>query len=114
MDRPQFDYAHRGVTMINVFTVKPENQQALLEALRHEADTLMRTLPGYVHSVVHQSRDGQRVLNYTMWESAEAFDASHRHPEYLRLRQVNGHLLESADQHLYDVAFALDASGPVT
>ena len=113
MNRPEFDFENRGVTMINIFSVKPENQDKLLAALTHEADTVMRHLAGYRHSVIHKSADGTRLVNYTVWESAAAFEASHEDPSYLRLRKENGPLIEGVDQHLFRIEFALDRDGPV-
>jgi quinol monooxygenase YgiN len=99
------------VTMVNVFTVEAEKQEALLAALRSELDTVMRKQPGFVASIIHKSIDGVRIVNYTQWESQAAFEASHRDAEYLRLREVNKDLLISADQHLYTVEFTADMNG---
>ena len=99
------------ITMVNVFTVEPEKQQAFLDALRSELDTVMRKQPGFVGSNIHRSLDGVRVLNYTQWESQEAFEASHLNAEYLALREANKELLISADQHLYAVEFTADVNG---
>ena len=99
------------ITMVNVFTVESGKQQALLNALRSELDTLMRKQPGFIGSSIHRSIDGVRVLNYTQWESQEAFESSHRNAEYLALREANKDLLMSADQHLYTVEFTADVNG---
>lgn len=99
------------ITMVNVFTIEPEKQQAFLNALRFELDTVMRKQPGFVGSNIHSSFDGTRILNYTQWESQEAFEASHDNDEYLALREANKELFISADQHLYTVEFTADANG---
>ncbi len=101
------------ITMVNVFTVEAGKQQALLDALRSELDTVMRKQPGFIASSIHRSLDGVRVVNYTQWESQAAFEASHRDADYLRLREANKDLLISADQHLYTVEFTADRNGIV-
>ncbi len=102
-----------SITMVNVFTVEPQKQQAFLDALRIELDTVMRKQPGFIGSNIHRSLDGTRVLNYTQWESQEAFEASHRNTEYLAAREDNKTLFVSADQHLYTVEFTADINGIV-
>ena len=97
--------------MVNVFTIEPEKQQAFLDALRAELDTVMRKQPGFIGSSIHRSFDGMRVLNYTQWESQEAFESSHRGADYLALREANKDLFISADQHLYSVEFTADVNG---
>ncbi len=93
------------ITMINVFAVEPEKQQEFLDAMRVHTDTVIRKIPGFIASNFHRSLDGMRVVNYSQWESKEAFEAVHRDPEYLASREANKHLIISTDQHLYTVEF---------
>ena len=60
-------------TLINVFTVEPENQQELIDVLV-EATEVMRTIDGFVSANVHKGRDGRRVVNYVQWRSEEHFE----------------------------------------
>ena len=69
------------VTLINVFTVDPENQQRLVELWQRATDEVMRHLPGFVSANVHRSLDGTRVVNYAQWQSQEAFTAMLQNPE---------------------------------
>ena len=69
------------VTLINVFTVVPENQQRLIEIWQRGTDEVMRHLPGFISANIHRSLDGTRVINYAQWESREAFQATLQHPE---------------------------------
>lgn len=69
-----------GVTLINVFTVEPENQQRLVEAWQRGTEEVMRHIPGFISANIHRSLDGTKVVNYAQWESAEAFNASLRAP----------------------------------
>jgi quinol monooxygenase YgiN len=69
------------VTLINVFTVEPENQQGLIELWQRATDEVMRHLPGFVSANVHRSLDGTKVVNYAQWESEEAFNAMLQNPD---------------------------------
>ena len=48
-------------TFINVFTVEPSNQQALVDLLAHATETIVRDVPGFVSAALHRSVDGARV-----------------------------------------------------
>ena len=61
------------VTLINVFTVEPENQGRLIEAWQSSTDEVIRHLPGFVSANIHASLDGTKVVNYAQWESQESF-----------------------------------------
>jgi antibiotic biosynthesis monooxygenase (ABM) superfamily enzyme len=69
------------VTLINVFTVDPVDQQRLVEAWQRATDDVMRHLPGFVSANVHRSLDGSKVVNYAQWESSEAFTAMLQNPD---------------------------------
>ena len=61
------------VTLINVFSVAPENQARLLGAWQRSTDEVIRHLPGFVSANIHASLDGTKVVNYAQWETREAF-----------------------------------------
>jgi len=63
------------VTLINVFTVDPSNQQELLDLLGHATDTSVRHVPGFVSAALHRSVDGTKVTMYSQWRS----EAHYRH-----------------------------------
>ncbi len=52
------------MTLINVFTVAPENQQRLLDVLVEPTESVMNGLPGFVSANLHASSDGTKVTNY--------------------------------------------------
>ncbi len=65
--------ANSGViTQINVFTVKPENQQALVDHLIRAA-SVGRQIPGWKSISIHKSIDGTAVVNYAQAENMEAY-----------------------------------------
>jgi heme-degrading monooxygenase HmoA len=69
------------VTLVNVFTVAPEDQQDLIERWQRATEEVIRHLPGFLSANVHRSVDGTKVVNYAQWETFEAFDAMRRNPD---------------------------------
>ena len=63
------------VTLINVFTVAPDDQQRLVDVLVDATQAVMRKQPGFVSANIHRSLDGTRVTNYAQWRTQEAFEA---------------------------------------
>jgi quinol monooxygenase YgiN len=68
-------------TLINVFTVKQENQDTLVTLLTEATNNTMRRLPGFVSASIHKSLDNTRVVNYAQWRSKDDFDAMRTNPE---------------------------------
>jgi heme-degrading monooxygenase HmoA len=79
------------VTLINVFTVDPANQQQLVELWQQATEEVMRHQPGFVSASIHRSLDGTKVINYAQWESREAFGAMFGSP------QASAHLARLAE-----------------
>ena len=63
------------VTLINVFTVEPANQQRLVELLTAATNISVRYAPGFLSSTLHRSLDGTKVTMYARWSSLEAYQA---------------------------------------
>jgi len=61
------------VTLINVFTVEPSNQQKLLDLLATATDTSVRDVSGFISAALHRSVDGTKVTMYSQWKSAEHY-----------------------------------------
>ena len=68
-------------TLINVFTVEPEKQQALIDLLNVATEEVMRHQAGFISANIHRSLDGRHVVNYAQWETAEAFQNMLRNPD---------------------------------
>lgn len=60
-------------TLINVFTVLPEKQQALFELLVEVTEKVMSTFPGYISANLHISDDKKTITNYAQWASLADF-----------------------------------------
>jgi quinol monooxygenase YgiN len=93
---------NKVITLINTFTVAPENQQRLVDTLVKATDETMKKLPGFVSANIHKSTDGLRVVNYAQWRSRIDFEAMMKNPE------ARSHIepimkIAQADAHLYEV-----------
>lgn len=91
------------MTLINVFTVDPENQQELIDVLA-EATTVMVELPGFISANLHRSTDRRRVVNYVQWRSKDDYDAMQANPRAVtHMRQAAQ--LATFDPIICDVAY---------
>ena len=93
------------VTLINVFTVAPEDQRRLVDVLVEATRVVMSNKEGFISANIHRSLDGTRVTNYAQWRTKEAFEAM------LGDREAGEHMGEAAriaqsfEPHLYEVSF---------
>jgi quinol monooxygenase YgiN len=69
------------LTLINVFTVEPEKQEALVALLIEATEQTMKHMPGFVSANIHRSLDGKKVVNYAQWENMAAFEAMRKNPK---------------------------------
>jgi quinol monooxygenase YgiN len=84
---PVISASHKLVTLINVFTVEPENQQKLIELLARATETSVRHAPGFISASLHRGLDGTKVTMYAQWRSVEDYQAMRQNPApqpYLR------------------------------
>lgn len=94
------------VTQINVFTVPPGGQDAMI-ALLAEAARFASDTPGWLSASLHRSHDGTRVVNYAQSESLEASQSiieRLRTAGYLERNRALG----EAHPGLYEVVFTLE------
>jgi quinol monooxygenase YgiN len=68
------------VTLINVFTVDPANQQRLVDLLTRATDGSVTRAAGFISSTLHRSTDGTKVAMYAQWRSAEDYQAMRQDP----------------------------------
>jgi hypothetical protein len=100
---------NRVATLINVFTVEPENQERLVDMLVEATEKTMKNLPGFVSATIHKSADGVRVANYAQWRRREDFEAMLENPEATAHMKP---IMEIAkfDAHLYEVVESISVS----
>ena len=68
------------VTLINIFTVDPANQQRLVDLLTEATRTSVMHAAGFVAAALHRSVDGTKVTMYAQWRSLDDYEAMRRDP----------------------------------
>jgi quinol monooxygenase YgiN len=103
----------RPMTVINVFTVAPDQQARLVELLRRATESSIRHVPGFVAAALHRSLDGVKVTMYAQWRTPEDYDRMRTRPD------ASPFLAEALtfarfDAGFYEVVdvFTADASSP--
>ena len=61
------------LTLINVFTVEPINQQKLVDLLTLATESTVRKAAGFISSSLHRGIDGTKVTMYAQWKSIEDY-----------------------------------------
>jgi heme-degrading monooxygenase HmoA len=69
------------ITLINIFTVEPKDQQALIDILTEATEQVISTLTGFISANIHTSLDGKKVVNYAQWKTKADFEAIFENPE---------------------------------
>lgn len=95
------------LTLINVFSIRPERQQELIDLLIDATQTTIRHIPGFISANIHRSFDGKSVVNYAQWENKASFEAMLQHPE-ARLHMQAAAALATFTPILCDVADAIN------
>lgn len=75
------------LTLINVFSVAPEDQQKLVDLLILATQTV-QLVPGFISSSLHRGLDGTKVTMYAQWKSIEDYNRMRENPiasPYLQL-----------------------------
>lgn len=89
------------VVLVNVFTVDPEDQEALVAAWRNDA-LFMKKQPGYISTQLHKAvGESSMYFNYAIWDSVADFRAAFSNPEF---QNALGHYPSSAvtAPHLFE------------
>lgn len=90
-------------TLINVFTVDPDNAEELAALLTSATEKVMQSQPGFRSANIHLSTDRSRVVNYAQWDSPEAYQAMLSNDTAREHMATAAALAESFDPHLYTV-----------
>ena len=68
------------LTVVNIFTVEPVNQQELVDLLVEATWSSVRHVEGFVSASLHRSLDGTRVAMYAQWRSIADYQAMRGNP----------------------------------
>jgi quinol monooxygenase YgiN len=67
-------------TLLNILTVAPANQALLLDMLKTNVETVIRTLDGWIATTLIAAPDGTHVLIHSEWRDAAAIAAMRADP----------------------------------
>ncbi len=67
-------------TLVNVFTVEPDNQPEVLALLHEGTETMFSKMPGWISTNLLRSRDGRQVVVYSQWRDDKDIDAFRQDP----------------------------------
>jgi quinol monooxygenase YgiN len=99
------------VTLINVFTVEPANQQQLLDLLARATENSVRNAPGFISSSLHRGLDGTKVTMYAQWRSVEDYQAMRENPAPLPYLQ-QALAIARFEPGMYEVVEIFSGTGP--
>lgn len=95
------DLDNAAITAIIIFSIKPEQQQPLLEAIKEFLETV-KTQPGFISANLHRSLDGVKVANYAQWKTMEAFQ-SFRDNQEVQAKASKLFEFDTPDSHVYEI-----------
>jgi len=93
-------------TLVNVFTVEPDNQPKLLSLLHDGTETMFSKMPGWISTSLLKSRDGSKVVVYSQWRDAKDIDAFRQDPGMKPYFQQFG-TLAKLESFTCDVSYGL-------
>jgi heme-degrading monooxygenase HmoA len=92
----------QGLFVLIVLTVRPENQQALIDTIRSAGDPAK--VPGLLSLNLLRNLDGTQVINHMHWASKGAFEEARAHlPMVKNTRAGVQRLIENAATNIYEV-----------
>lgn len=96
---------NQGIVVIITVTVRPENQQALVEALG-EVEEIGKS-PGLVSRTFLRSLDGTQVITHMHWASKEAYEEARSSiPDFQEIRAKVHHFMDEVVSNSYEVVSA--------
>jgi quinol monooxygenase YgiN len=91
------------ITLINLFTVRPEDQLGLTRVQLGDIYWYGKRQPGALSANFHRSLDGVRFFNYAQWRSIEALTRARETPEFKAHIGNYRYFEMSSDPGLYEV-----------
>lgn len=93
------------ITLINVFEVTPEKQEALLQLLIKATEETMENVDGFISANFHVSLDKTRITNYAQWKSIEHFKKMLGNPKAGEHMKKAEEICEKFDANTYKVVW---------
>jgi heme-degrading monooxygenase HmoA len=94
--------AAEGVFVLVQLTVRPENQQLVIDAVLSEGNPA--TVPGLYSINLLRSLDGTQVINHMHWASKEAYEQGGELPPVRDTRAAVLRLIEGASTTIFELA----------
>ena len=98
-------------TLINTFTVEPDDAEQLLSELARATREQFRGQQGFVSANLHLDMDRRHVTNYAQWRSQTDYEAATQNTD------VQGHMARAAnvatsfEPLFYELRETIDADG---
>ncbi len=94
------------VTVINKFSVAPENNKRLVQLL-DDLRVVVEKQPGFISANVHRSFEGTRIVSYAQWNTKEAYQAVYTNSDAkLILDEIKK--ISKFSWNLYEVVYTSD------
>ena len=78
----QFSTEAGPIVLVNIFTIDPNDQEALVEAWRNDA-LWLKQQKGYISTQLHKAvGESSMYLNYAVWDSVADFRSAFANPEF--------------------------------
>ena len=100
------------VTVINYFSVAPDDQQEFAEIEVKEIDKYGDNMDSALAASFHSSIEESRVFNYVHWKSKEALKASQQTEEFKAHIDRMSYLDFTPDPRIYEVVNIYDSEQP--
>jgi len=68
-------------TLINVFSVEPENQEKLIALLQENTENVITGLDGWISTSFIAAKDRRQVVIYSQWRDVASMGAMRNHPD---------------------------------
>jgi quinol monooxygenase YgiN len=95
-------------TLVNVFTVEPDNQPKVLALLQEGIETMFSRMPGWISTNLLKSKDGRQVVVYSQWRDGRDIDAFRQDPRMKPYFERFGALAKN-EAFTCDVSYSLHA-----
>lgn len=93
---------NKSVTLINIFSVEPQNQQELIDIMVRTAEQTARYQPGFISAHLYRGVEGNFVANYVQWRSKEDLDRMKAMPE-MKQHVEEIHKFTRGNAHVYEL-----------
>jgi len=77
---PTISPSNTVLTVINIFTVAPEDQGRLIDLLTRATESTVARVPGFVSASLHRGRDGTKVAMYAQWSNWDDYQRMRANP----------------------------------